>query len=206
MNQLTIWVCALLVFLAAGTLGRARVQSDLQKYVDAEYSYSFQYPFDWKLRKLPEGAANKEVRVRLQGPNGSSFTVVIERLGKSRSKAEFEADPDRAKLVEELMQQTMAQVYQPISTNIKAEQMTVGERFDLSDEIGIKFYISTLHTRKAGKPVIVAGIHSYPFSKDYSINFVMTAFWDSAATQENEMLRTVFNSFRLLGEPQGAGR
>jgi hypothetical protein len=179
---------------------RAQAQDNLQEYLDSEYAYSFRYPAVWKLQKLPEGAANKDVRVRVNGPNGSSFTVVIDRLGTSRSRAEFEADPNRTKHIEALMQQTMAQIYQSIATNIKTEQMTVGERRDLTNEIGIKFYISTLHTRKTGSPIIVAGVHSHPFSKDYSINFVMTAFWDSTAKTQNELLTTVFNSFHLLHE------
>jgi hypothetical protein len=194
--------CAFLIFLSGRMAGRTQAQDNLQEYLDREYAYSFRYPAVWKLQKLPEGAANKDVRVRVNGPNGSSFTVVIDRLGKSRSKAEFETDPNRAKYVEELIQQTMTQIYQSISANIKAEQMTVGERRDLTNQIGIKFYISTLHTRKNGNPIIVAGIHSYPFSKDYSINFVMTAFWDNTAKKQNEMLTTVFNSFHLLHEPR----
>jgi hypothetical protein len=48
----------------------------------------------------------------------------------------------------------------------------------------------------------VAGIHAFPFNKDYSINFTMTTFYDPAATQENQRLTDVFNSFRLIGEPQ----
>jgi hypothetical protein len=186
--------------------GRTEAQNKFQEYLDREYAYSFRYPGAWKIHKLPEGAANKDVRVRLNGPNGSSFTVVIDRLGKNRSRAEFQADPARAKLVEALIEQTMTQVYRSISTNIKAEQMTVGERRDLTNEIGIKFYISTLHTRKTGSPIIVAGIHSYPFSKDYSINFVMTAFWDSTAKEQNEILTTVFNSFQLLHESRGSSK
>jgi hypothetical protein len=58
---------------------------------------------------------------------------------------------------------------------------------------------------KEGKPIIVAGIHSFPFDKDYSINFTMTTFWDPAAAQENEMMTGVFNSFRLRGEPPAGG-
>ena len=81
--------------------------------------------------------------------------------------------------------------------------MKVGERHDLSNEFGIKFYIATLNEMKNGKPIIVAGIHAFPFNKDYSVNFTMTAFYDPAATQENERLAEVFNSFRLIGEPQG---
>ena len=80
--------------------------------------------------------------------------------------------------------------------------MKVGERRDLSNEFGIKFYIATLNEMKDGKPIIVAGIHAFPFNKNYSINFTMTTFYDPAAIQENQRLTDVFNSFRLIGEPQ----
>jgi hypothetical protein len=195
--------CGLLAFVPAGLAGPTQAQTNLQEYRDSEYGYSFRYPGQWNLQRLPEGNANPDVRVRLHGPNGSSFTVIIDRLVKRRSKAELESDRNRSKRIEELIQQTMTQVYQRISANIKAQQMTVGERQDLTDESGIKFYISTLHKQKTGSPIIVAGIHSFPFSKDYSINFMMTAFWDSTATKQNEILTTVFNSFELL---EGSGR
>jgi hypothetical protein len=198
--------CAVLIFSSAGLAGRTQAQGTFQEYLDGEYAYSFRYPADWKLQKLPEGSANQDVRVRLHGPKGSSFMVIIDRLGKRRSRAEFEADPNRSKRVEELMQQTTAQVYKSISANIKAQQMTIGERQDLTNEVGIKFYISTLHKQKSGNPIIVAGIHSYPFSKDYSINFMMTAIWDETATKENEILTAVFNSFQLLNESRNKGK
>jgi tRNA(Ile)-lysidine synthase TilS/MesJ len=53
---------------------------------------------------------------------------------------------------------------------------------------------------KTGNPVIVAGTHVYPFAKDYSVNFIMTAFHRGKAP-ENQLLTAVFNSFRLLDSP-----
>ena len=58
---------------------------------------------------------------------------------------------------------------------------------------------------KQGKPVIVAGIHAFPFGKRYSVNFMMTAFLDPGAKKENALLTAVFNSFHLLGEPANPG-
>jgi hypothetical protein len=101
-----------------------------------------------------------------------------------------------------MIEQIITQIYQSISASIKAVNMKVGERRDLSNEFAIKFYIATLNEMKNGKPIIVAGIHAFPFNKDYSINFTMTTFYDPAATQENQRLTDVFNSFRLIGEPQ----
>ena len=179
----------------------AGAQTSLEEYYDRDYGYEFKYPTNWKLQSMPEGEANKDIRLMLQGPDGTDFMVVVDKTKKTLKKTDFEDESDRTKRVGEMIQQTIAQIYQAISENIKAVNMKVGERRDLSNDVGIKFYIATLHTMKAGKPIIVAGIHAFPFDKDYSINFTMTTFWDPAATQDHEMFTQVFNSFHLIGEP-----
>jgi hypothetical protein len=151
---------------------------------------------------MPEGSANKDIRLMLQGPNGTDFMVVVDKTKQTLTKTDFEDESDRTRQVGEMIQQTITQIYQVISESIKAVNMKVGERRDLSNDVGIKFYIATLNTMKTGKPIIIAGIHAFPFNKDYSINFTMTTFWDPAATQDHEMFTQVFNSFRLIGEPQ----
>ena len=175
---------------------------NVQEYYDRDYGYVFQYPASWKLQRLPEGDANKDIRLLLQGADGSSFMVVIDKTKTTLKKTDFENGSERTKRVGAMMQQTITQIYQSISESIKAVNMKVGERRDLSNEFGVKFYIATLNEMKNGKPIIVAGIHAFPFNKDYSVNFTMTTFYDPAATQENERLAEVFNSFRLIGEPQ----
>ena len=103
-----------------------------------------------------------------------------------------------------LMSQAIEQVYKSVAANIKAVAMTVGERRDISNGVAIKFYISTLHQMPNGKPIIVAGIHSYPFGKDYAVSFIMTAFSEATTGKEQETLIGVFNSFRLLGKRPAA--
>ena len=175
---------------------------NMQDYYDRDYGYVFQYPASWKLQRLPEGDANRDIRLLLQGPEGSSFMVVVDKTKTTLKKTDFENGSEGAQRVGAMMQQTITQIYQSISESIKAVNMKVGERRDLSNEFGVKFYIATLNEMKNGKPIIVAGIHAFPFNKDYSVNFTMTTFYDPAATQENERLADVFNSFRLIGEPQ----
>ena len=175
---------------------------NVEEYYDRDYGYVFQYPASWKLQRLPEGDANRDIRLLLQGPEGSSFMVVVDKTKATLKKTDFENDSERTQRVGAMMQQTITQIYQSISESIKAVNMKVGERRDLSNEFGVKFYIATLNEMKNGKPIIVAGIHAFPFNKDYSVNFTMTTFYDPAATQENERLAEVFNSFRLIGEPQ----
>ncbi|MGH7929967.1 MAG: hypothetical protein ACREQV_19490 [Candidatus Binatia bacterium] len=53
---------------------------------------------------------------------------------------------------------------------------------------------------KTGSPVVVAGTHVYPFSKAYSVNFMMTAF-HRRNDAESQLLTAVFNSFRMLDAP-----
>jgi hypothetical protein len=179
----------------------ANGQLNVQEYYDREYGYFFKHPTTWKLQPMPEGDTNKDIRLTLQGPNNSSFMVIIDSIRKTLKKTDFEKPADRNQRVGEMMQQTIAQIYQTISANIKALDMKIGERRDLSNDAGVKYYVATFHTMKEGKPIIVAGIHAFPFDKDYSINFTLTTFWNPAATQENETLTEVFNSFRLMGEP-----
>jgi hypothetical protein len=192
---------SLLAVLMLGQFQPANPQLNVQEYYDREYGYFFKHPATWKLQRMPEGDANKDIRLMLQGPNNSSFMVIIDRTRKTL-KTDFESPADRTQRVGEMMQQTIEQIYQTISANIKALDMKIGERRDLSNNVGVKFYIATLHTMKAGKPIIVAGIHAFPFNQDYSINFTLTTFWNPEASQENEMLTEVFNSFGLMGEPR----
>ena len=191
-----------MVVLALGESQPATAQKNLQEYYDRDYGYVFQYPANWKLQQLPEGDANKDIRLLLQGAEGTSFMVVVDKTKTTLKQTDFADDAERAERVDAMMQQTIAEIYQSISAGINAVSMKVGERLDLSNQFGVKFYIATLNEMKNGKPIIVAGIHAFPFNKDYSINFTMTTFYDPAATKENEGLTEVFNSFRLIGEPQ----
>jgi hypothetical protein len=201
-KQLSLWSLILLILFVLVESPLTSAQTNLQAYYDKDYGYEFQYPASWKLQQLPEGDANKDIRLMLQGPDNSSFMVIVDKTNQSLKKTDFEDEFERTRRVDEMMQQTIVQIYQSISQSIKAVDMKVGERRDLSNDAGVKFYIATLNTMKAGKPIIVAGIHTFPFNKDYSINFTMTTFWDPAAKQENEVLMQVFNSFHLIGEPQ----
>ena len=179
---------------------QAPAQSGVKQYWDKDYGYQFDYPAGWAVQEFPEGETNRDMRVLLQGPNGSSFMVVVEKLDKPITRQEFEGNPDKHEFVEKLMQQTVADVYTPVSRNLKAVNMKVGALTDLTTDLAIKYYVSTLHNMKSGRPIIVAGIHAIPFSKNYRIDFIMTAFWEKSAEKQNDTLKTVFNSFRLIGE------
>jgi len=187
--------------LLAATVALA--QPRLEEFYDKDFGYSFQYPAGWRLQNLPEGEANRDIRAMLQGPSGSSFMAIMEKNG-AKNCWKDDAAEERKTLVQALMSRTIEQVYNTVAANIKAVTMTVGERRDISNGVAIKFYISTRHQMPDGKPIIVAGIHSYPCGKDYAVSFIMTAFSEATTGKEQETLIGVFNSFRLLGERPAA--
>jgi len=181
----------------------ALAQPKLEEFYDKDFGFSFQYPAGWRMQNLPEGEANRDIRAMLLGPSGSSFMAIMEKSG-ARNAGKDDAAKERTVRVEALMSRTIEQVYNTVAANIKAVAMTVGERRDISNGVAIKFYISTLHQMPNGKPIIVAGIHSYPFGKDYAVSFIMTAFSEATTGKEQETLIGVFNSFRLLGKRPAA--
>jgi hypothetical protein len=183
----------------------AQEQPTIAEYRDPEYAYSFQYPAHWKLKKLPEGAANDDIRVSLQTPGGDSFMVIVEKRGQNPTKAEFNSDPKRSARVDKLIDETTEEIYRIVARNLGAVETEFGEKTDLSNDAAIKFYVSSLNKMKAGEPIIVAGIHLYPFSKPYSISFMMTAFFNPGAEKENAVMRAVFNSFQLVEPAQPSG-
>jgi hypothetical protein len=93
MMRLKNWARALLICALAAGYAAAQGGGALREFRDDEFGFRFLYPAEWKLEKLPDGAANPEMRVRLRGPAGSSFVVIVERSGEPLSKLEFQADP-----------------------------------------------------------------------------------------------------------------
>jgi hypothetical protein len=148
-----VWTCSLLVVLALIKSHPASAQMNAQEYYDWDYGYVFEYPASWKLQRLPEGDANRDIRLLLQGTERTSFMVVVDKTKTTLKKADFDNGSERTQRVGAMMQQTITQIYQSISESIKAVNMKVGERRDLSNEFGVKFYIATLNEMKNGKPI-----------------------------------------------------
>ena len=88
-----------------------------------------------------------------------------------------------------------------IIKDVQATRMVVAERQSLPSDMGIKFYISTIHIiGEKNIPLGLAGIHIYPFNKDYLVNFLMISPLRKDAKAENQLRAYVFNSFHLVGE------
>jgi hypothetical protein len=208
MTSIGVTLTPILLFMSLAACSAnlpAQPPEKLAEFQDKEYGYAFQYPRDWQIRYLPEGEANKEMRFTLEGPNGTSFMGVVEKADQRITKKDFAVSTESKDRVQAMMAQAIEQTYKSIAENLKAVKMTVGEQRDLSNRLAVKFYVATLDEMPGGRSIIVAGIHSFPFEQDYSINFIMTAFLDGRSAQERETLTAVFNSFHINGEHQVAG-
>lgn len=126
-------------------------------------------------------------------------SAVVGDIGKTFTERQFKSNPYRDALTESMIEWTVEQVYKKASRNIGADRMLVSERRVLQSSAGVKFYISTGHT-KGNVTMLMAGIHIIPFEKPYVVSFMMTTPVDQTATGDNEALTRVFNSFRVLGE------
>ena len=174
----------------------------LVEYTDTEYSYGFQYPSDWKLQKPSSQGQAGEVRVLVQSPRwGTYMLTTVGRIGnKPLSKEKVEANPNRDAAVNAMIESTVEEIYKKTSQQIGASSMTVHEKRAVPSAEGLAFYIATEHVVNTANKTLsmgVAGLHVIPFGKDYLINFVMIAPLDPNATAENELLKRIFNSFRL---------
>jgi hypothetical protein len=172
----------------------------IAEYTDNDYDYAFQFPADWKMKKVSEVGESGEMRVLLQGPI-CTISATISKVGKVFTKKQFEDHPNRDKIAEGMMNLTVEQIYKKISKDVHATRMVVAEKEMLPSDSGIKFYISTLHfVGEKNMPAGVTGIHLYPFNKAYLINFVMITLLKKDAEEENETCTKVFNSFHLVGD------
>src|SRR5438094_6933131 len=82
-TTVALWFGSLLLALAMIRPAAAPAQPKVEEFFDADYGYFFKYPAAWPIPKLPEGGANRDLPVMLHVANGSYFTVVVEKLGKT---------------------------------------------------------------------------------------------------------------------------
>src|SRR5438128_315486 len=70
-TTVALWFGSLLLALAMIRPAAAPAQPKVEEFFDTDYGYFFKYPAGWQIHNLPEGAANPDLRVMLQGPNGT---------------------------------------------------------------------------------------------------------------------------------------
>jgi hypothetical protein len=169
------------------------------EYIDKQYHFAFQYPADWKAEKGPTGEAG-EARVWVKHPTKPmSVTALVGQTGKAMSRRDFETSPNRDAVANAMIDWTVEQVYRKGSRDIGADKMVVVEKQMQPSDVGLKFHISTAHT-KGRITLLLAGQHIIPFDKPYMVTFLMVTPVDKGATKDNEIITQVFNSFHILGE------
>jgi len=197
-----VWPYYIFIAKDAST-AQPRPEGKIAEYTDNEYGYAFQFPSDWKMLKTsPKGEAG-EVRVVMKSPKSTMLMAIVGKLEESISKQAFVSNPNSKAIVDAMINYTIESVYKKTSRDVGATRMVVGEKRAIPSEMAVKFFVSTVHFVKKEQgelPVVVAGIHYIPFEKDYLITFLMTSPLNPKATDENETIKSVLNSFHLVGE------
>ena len=185
------------------SLAQPKPDGKIVEYIDNEYAYAFLFPSDWKMVAAPPKGESGEVRVIMKSPKSTQLMVIVAKLESSISKQAFVNNPNSNTIVEAMINYTIESVYKKTSREVGASRMVVSEKHEVPSEIAVKFFVSTTHfikTEKGELPVVVAGIHYIPFEKDQLITLLMTSPLNPKATDENETVKNVLNSFHLVGE------
>jgi hypothetical protein len=178
-------------------------EGKIAEYTDNEYGYAFQFPSDWKMLKNPPRGEAGEVRVVMKSPKAATLMAIAGKIGKSISKQAFINNPHSNAIVDAMINNTIDSVYKKTSRDIGATRMVVNEKRAAPSEMAVNFFISTMHFVQQDQgelPVMITGIHYIPFEKDYIIAFLIISPIDPKATDENETIKRVLNSFHLVGE------
>ena len=190
----------ILIFSIIFPMNEAFAEEKVMEYTDNQYNFAFQFPSDWKMQKVPPKGEMGEVRVVVKSHGLTSVMGLVGNLETRITKEQFNKNPNRDAIVEKMIDYTIEQVYKKSSREMKAKKMIVSERKSIPFDLGIKFYISTLHfVGERETPIVVSGIHVIPFGKDHLITFLMTTVLDNKG-KEKELLTRVFNSFHLIDQ------
>jgi hypothetical protein len=194
--------CLTLVVGSASSQAIAsRPEAHWREYVDQQYQFAFQFPADWKIEKNPPPREAGEVRVLVGHPTKAiRVMVIVDQIGKSYTKRQFELSPSHDAVVKELIEWTLDQVYKKTSRDIGAERMMVAEKRAVPSNAGIKLYIATANITGTGV-IGTSGIHIMPFEKPYMVSFLMTTPVGQTSTSDNAIIKNAFDSFHILGEP-----
>ena len=172
-------------------------------HMDSEYHFLFQYPSTWGLRKAPKEIEIGKVRVFIQSPDRISLLVTIESLKKKIRRNEFDNSPNQKTIINRLIENTIDKIYRKASTNMNALRMVISEKKIFPSKGYIRFDISTVHLFEKGNPILIKGIHSVPFGRNYLVSFIMTTTVGVKNTEKRESFRDVFNSFHMLNDESG---
>jgi hypothetical protein len=201
MKGLILGSMALLLFLAVTwDQSLADTGKEIAEFRDDEYGFVFQFPAHWQVQN-PDGEREMgKTRVVVQGPDRSVLTAFVEKQESPLKREMFEANPDRRALIKAYINQILDRIYRKISKESEATRMIINKEKVYTSKIGIRFTIHTAHLFHQGRPMLVNGIHTFPFDKDYMVSFLMKTWVGRKSPEERERLTRIFNSFHFLQE------
>lgn len=192
-HRLVLIALALPLALAHATAVRS--ETSLKEYVDPQYHFAFQYPSDWTLDTRTQPGKGGEMRVAVRDAQSAARAVAsIGQLGKTLTKAQLEAAPERDRVVNGMMGMVLKDVYARTSEALHGKQMIVANKQVLPSDDGIMFHISTLQTI-GEEQIVIAGMHFIPFAQSHMISFVMMSPFKLDPAQQR-IINDVLKSFQ----------
>ena len=189
--------CAVLLASLAAWPALARADASTTEYADAQYRFTFRFPADWQRQEVPTPGEGGEVRLVAKSAARPVFLLaIVTPIGPVITREEFERRPDRDALVEELIRQTVGQVYAKMSRDLSASRLVVDETQRRASDAGIGFSIYTTHTTPEGATT-VAGTHVFPFGESHAITLLVVARAAGATPTEVEARRRLLDSLRV---------
>lgn len=191
------------LFASASSSHAVGPEREYLSYTDPQYHFTFQYPSEWTRDDTTKPGTGGETRVVVRDPESTARGIVsIAKVDTVFSKTQFEASPDKDRIVQGMIDLAVKQIYRRTSQEMQATKMMVGNKQPLPSIGGIKFYISTAQVI-GGDTVVIAGTHVIPYDQPYMVTFMMISPF-KLGSGEQSIINNVFNSFRLLSEPPRA--
>ncbi len=188
---------AVLLAILAAVPAPAGADEATTEYVDPQYRFGFRYPSDWQREPVPTPGEGGAVRLAVKSTAKPLFVLaIVTPIAPAITREEFERRPDRDGLVDEMIRQSLQQVYGRMSRDLSASRMVVDASERRAFDAGIGFSIHTTHTTAEG-PTTVAGTHVVPFGERYVVTLLVVARGAGASPAEAETRRRLLDSLRL---------
>jgi hypothetical protein len=137
------------------------------------------------------------MRVAVRDAQSSARAVgSIGQIGKTLTKAELEAAPERERIVQALIEMALKEIYTRASEALHGKQMIVANKQVLPSDHGIMFHISTLQTIGEDQ-IVIAGMHLIPFGQSHMISFIMMSPFKVEPAKQ-QAINAVLKSFRFV--------
>lgn len=189
--------CAVLLATLVAWPALAGADASTTEYADAQYRFTFRFPAEWQRQEVPAPGEGGEVRLAAKSTARAIFALaIVTPIGRAITQEEFERRADRDAVVEELIRQTVGQVYAKMSRDLSASRLVVDETQRRASDAGIGFSIQTTHTTPEGA-TIVAGTHVFPFGQPYAITLMVVERVAGATPTEVETRRRLLDSLRV---------